>query len=141
MHAEQLRFEPDGKSRWAGMGDYLLVSPDGRHSIAITYVGEPPHGDSYHTVNIDGSALPGYAWGCMYAFSKCSRYCAFSWMKKLYERRTIVVDLQNRTYCTPGFYFHHFEIQWPSILNEDRDKTLSHYTFTGQEVWRTFPES
>ena len=47
-----IRFVPDGQARWAGMGDFVPVSPDGTHRVELTYVGEPPHGDFYHRATI-----------------------------------------------------------------------------------------
>jgi len=94
MAATQVQFTTDGMSQPAGMGDFLLLSPDGTHQIEIIYEGEPPHGDSYHRVVIDGVVFPGYAWGCNFAFSQSSTLAVFSWMSKLLERRTVVVDLE-----------------------------------------------
>jgi len=58
---------PDGASIFAGMADVGLVMPNGRHSIHLRYEGEPPHGDSYHSIWIDGVRAPGDAWGCQFA--------------------------------------------------------------------------
>lgn len=69
MPPEIIRFAPDGQARWVGMGDFVLVSPDGTHRIDLAYIGEPPHGDSYHRATIDGVAFPGEVWGCLFAFS------------------------------------------------------------------------
>jgi hypothetical protein len=80
------------------MGDFLLCTPDGRHEIELLYAGEPPHGDSYHTIKIDGDTFPGFAWGCIFSISDDSRYLAFSWMATYIDRKTIVVDLESYSY-------------------------------------------
>ena len=46
MSSETLQFSEDGHARWAGMGDFVLVSPDQVHRVELIYAGEPPHGDS-----------------------------------------------------------------------------------------------
>ena len=111
-----MRFEADGSARWAGMGDFRLISPDGNHTVEIRYAGEPPHGDSYHRVTIDERTFPGFAWGCMFAFSPCSRYTAFSWMAALYERKTVVVDIEHSRYTVLPRYIQDFVFRWPELL-------------------------
>ncbi len=135
MPPEIIRFARDGQARWAGMGDFVLVSPDGAHRVELTYVGEPPHGDSYHRATIDGAAFPGEVWGCLFAFSACSRHLVFSWMAKRYERRTVVVDLQDRRYCALPCYFYRFSVRWPTIVGEGEQSAGKDYTFSGTEEW------
>lgn len=60
---QTLKFDLDSGSQWAGMGDYQLVSPDGEYLINIVYEGEPPHGDSFHRMFIEGRPFPGFVWG------------------------------------------------------------------------------
>lgn len=93
MQVTRIHFSEDARTKWAGYGDFILVSPDGSHTVDLIYKGEPPHGDSYHTVAVDGCPLPGMAWGCLFGFSACSRYLAFSWMARRIERKTMVVDM------------------------------------------------
>ncbi len=81
------------------MGDYSLISPDRCHEVIIRYVGEPPHGDSYHQARIDGRAFPGFFWGTYFGFSANSRFFAGSWMPDLYDRMTIVVDVREKRYA------------------------------------------
>lgn len=140
MSPEILHFAPDGRSRWAGMGDYLLISPDGRHRVLSRYAGEPPHGDSFHRLQIDGRDFPGHAWGCSFAFSACSRYCVFSWMAQRYERRTAVVDLDRAAYFTLPDYFPDFALQWPTVSCRARAGAQRSYTVSGHEVWTSFVE-
>ncbi len=68
----------DGSAIWAGMGNFILNSPDKSVRAELFYVGEPPHGDSYHSVIINSKQFLGWAWGCLFAFSQDSRYLVFS---------------------------------------------------------------
>ncbi len=63
MEPQVVQFAADGFSQWVGMGDYTLASPNQLHRVALTYEGEPPHGDSYHRGTIDGRAFPGFLLG------------------------------------------------------------------------------
>ena len=76
------------------MGDCLLVTANGRHRILLDYVGEPPFGDSYHRLTIDGARFPGFAWGGLFATTPDGRYFAAGWMPHLYERMMILIDLE-----------------------------------------------
>lgn len=134
---EQIRFSADARAQWAGMGDYRLTSPDGHHQVEIPYAAEAPHGDSIHQVTIDGRALPGYAWGCMFAFSPCSRYAAFSWMSTLYERKTVVVDMDEAKYTVLPEYVYDFVLQWPELKGVGNESDKS-YVFDGSESWRAY---
>lgn len=133
----EVRFSDDGKAQWAGMGDHRLISADGRHQLEVEYVSEPPHGDSVHRVIVDGRVLPGYAWGCMFAISPCSRYAAFSWMATMYERRTIVVDMSDAKYAVLPEYIYDFVFRWPKLngINGEREKS---YSFDGSESWHPY---
>lgn len=136
MH-EQIKFSTNGESRWAGMGNYLLVSPDGQHQIILRYAGEPPHGDSFHDVEVDGVRLPGLAWGCNFAFTADSRFIAASWMATRYERHTIVVDISGRRYFVLPIYIHDFSFRWPTLAGIGSDDGLR-FKFDGTEVWTPF---
>lgn len=109
---KEMRFVAEGQAQWAGMGDYRLVSPDGKHQFEVVHAGEPPHGDSVHEVTVDGRAFPGYTWGCMFAISSCSGYAAFSWMATMCERRTIVVDMSEAKYAVLPEYIYDFVFRW-----------------------------
>ena len=135
MPPEIIRFSQDGQAHWAGMGDFVLVSPDGAHRVELTYVGEPPHGDSYHRATIDGAAFPGEAWGCLFAFSACSRHLVFSWMAKRYERCTVAVDLQDRRYFVLPHHLCSFSVRWPTIVGEGEQLVGKDYTLNGSEGW------
>lgn len=88
----------DGTAFWNGMMDCWFRSPNGVHDIRLPYVSEPPFGDSYHDLIIDGHRLPGYAWGAKFAFSSDSRYLALEWMAERWARKTMVVDLPAQRY-------------------------------------------
>ncbi len=120
------------------MGNFRLISPNGVHVAEVIYEGEPPHGDSYHSLRIDGRAFPGHAWGCLFAFTADSRYFGCSWMERLYERKTVVVDLVTSRYFVLPKYIYDFTISWPSLVgSRDHDKGET-YTFTGRERWSTW---
>lgn len=127
----------DGSSLWAGMGDYLLRSPDDRHFLRLTYVAEPPFGDCYQTLSIDGIAFPGWAWGCCFAFSPESRYVAFSWMARRYERQTVVVDVQARRFSVLPEYIFDFTFCWPALVGCGKWEGLT-YRFNSQETWQAY---
>lgn len=78
MALEMVTFDQKDFRTYVCMGDFLLISANGRHKIELTYVGEPPHGDSYHSIKIDGDAFLGLPWGCHFSISRDSRYLAFS---------------------------------------------------------------
>lgn len=134
---KRIEFSADGEGRWAGMGNYVLVSPDKQQEIALRYVGEPPHGDSFHELTLGEARLPGYVWGCIFAFSADSRFCAASWMAKLFERRTIVIDVTGRRYFVLPVYIHDFAFHWPTLTGV-RASTGLRFEFDGTEVWTAF---
>ncbi len=123
---------------WAGMGDYRLVSPDGAHVAELTYEGEPPHGDSYHALQIDGRTFPGYAWGCLFAFTADSKHLGCSWMEHLFERKTVVIDLLKQRYFVLPKYIYNFTIDWPRVVGSREHDKGEAYIFTGQETWRAW---
>ena len=135
MSPEIIQFAEDGRARWAGMGDFVLVSPDEAHRVKLIYAGEPPHGDSYHRAIVDGVAFPGEVWGGLFAFSACSRHLVFSWMSKRFERRTVVVDLQDRRYFVLPGYIDQFSVCWPSVVGEGKLSTGKGCTFGGTKHW------
>ena len=135
---EKLKLPVDGTCAWAGMSDYQLISPNNSVSAIIKYIGEPPHGDSYHSMSINENDFPGFAWGCLFAFSSDSRYLVCSWMCKWVERKTVVVDCVNKKYFVLPEYIYNFSIQWPKIIGvEGKSKNIS-YEFTGDEAWLNY---
>lgn len=135
---QELRFPSNGGSLWAGMGDFRLISPDGNHVVLLPYEGEPPHGDSFHRVSIDQRIVPGYAWGCMFAFTADSRYLTFSWMPHLYDRRTMVVDVIERAFFVLPEYIYDFRLAWPSIMGSSLHDDGKSYIFSGREAWTSY---
>jgi hypothetical protein len=134
---QHIHFPPDGSAEWAGMGDFVLESPDGSHRIELIYEGEPPHGDSYHQGKVDGRPFPGLVWGCLFAFSSCSNYAVFSWMPQKFERHTVVVDLSGKRYFVLPNYIHKFKVLWPEILGEG-DSEGRRFAFSGAEAWKQY---
>lgn len=135
---EVLKLPSDGSCEWAGMGDYQLVSPNGSISANITYVGEPPHGDSYHYLGINGKKFPGYVWGCLFAFSPDSKYLVCSWMEKLIERKTVVINCADAKYFVLPKYIYKFSVNWPKVVGEGGKWEELEYEFTGRETWSNY---
>lgn len=132
---QRVEFTSDARHKPIGMGDFILVSPDAKHEIELLYEGEPPHGDSYHLVSIDGMRYPGYVWGCMFGFSSCSRYFVFSAMPTKYERRTAAVDLTTMSYFLLPQYIYQFNLDWPKVAGEGPISSGVSYVFDGKEAW------
>ncbi|MFM0191422.1 hypothetical protein PQR25_37080 [Paraburkholderia nemoris] len=136
MEPCEIQFTVNSLCHWAGMGDYVLFPPDRSYEMTLRYEGEPPHGDSYHVVDIAGRRFPGYAWGCMFAMSECSNFIAFSWMEKKFERLTTVIDVRHSRYLVLPRYIYHPHIEWPSVLDATNDR--ERYAFDGTEAWGIF---
>jgi hypothetical protein len=119
------------------MANYVLVSPDRHHEIVLRYVGEPPHGDSFHEIDVDGAKLPGFAWGCNFAFTPKSRFFAASWMSERYQRQTIILDVEQRRYFVLPTYIADFTFRWP-ILNGVGSAEGLRFEFDGSETWAPF---
>lgn len=137
MESHVIQFTEKELSHWAGMGEYVLLPPDGSYEIALKYEGEPPHGDSYHTAIVDGRQLPGYAWGCIFSMSACSSFVTFSWMERKFERLTTIVDVRRGLYFVLPMHIYHPCIEWPAVLPGPASGP-EHYAFVGSEVWRAF---
>ena len=137
--ATPIQFEADGSSRWAGMGHYCLLSPGHTHVVELEYVGEPPFGDSYHRAFADGIALPGFMWGCMFAFSPKGRFFVGSWMRRLFERLTLVVDCDETAYLSLPKYISDFRVSEQGIYGMNADIGVD-YRFTGRDKWVSFDE-
>jgi hypothetical protein len=119
------------------MGDRRLISPGREHRVDLLYAREPPFGDSYHEALVDGVKLPGFMWGCMFAFTPDGRFFAGSWMERLYERRTIVIDGFDHCYFVLPVYIYDFSFRWPLIQGVNDARDLS-YAFHGRERWTAF---
>lgn len=134
---ELLTLPCDGRSIFAGMGDFALLTPDGQHRIDLPYCGDPPHGDSFHTIILDCTSVPGYAWGCNFACSADSRFLCLSWMEMRYDRKTLVIDLVERRHFVLPCYINDFIVRWPHIEGAGMAEGMS-YSFCGSESWVNF---
>ena len=138
MQPFRIQFTEDGSAQWAGMADLVLLSPDSTKTLHMAYQGEPPFGDSFHTARFKGKDLPGYFWGCMFAFSCCSRYIVGSWMKQRYERATAVFDLESSRYFVLPDYLYDFRVSWPVVTGVGAGSDGFEFTFTGRERWTAY---
>jgi len=127
-----------GKSIPVGMGDFELLTPNGGHRVQVVYRGEPPHGDSYHDISVDGVAVPGYAWGRNFACTEDGRYLALSWMAKLYDRTTAVIDMAGRKHLVLPAYIYDFAFHWPRLEGVGQLSAHLSYEFVGDERWMTY---
>ena len=93
------------------------------HVVELKYAGEPPHGDFYYDMYIDGKRIAGYVWAWTIAFPFKQKYIVCKWMSKLYERKTIIIDINRLKF---------FEIKghWTII-----DVTEDQVTFSGYEKY------
>ncbi len=82
------------KSDWWGHDNYYCVSQNGT-KILLPYIGEPPHGDSYHRLIIQGKTIRGYIWSCHFLWSECGNYFTCDWLEGMdghYEASTYVLN-------------------------------------------------
>ena len=112
----------DYKCQWYGMDDFKIILEKSNHIVELTYKGEPPHGDSYHKMKINDFQVPGLTWGGMYMFPYAQEYIICSWMSKLYERKTIIIDIRNRRYYITKDY-------WTNAKVENNKLILGDYKF------------
>ncbi len=91
-----------------------------KHDIELKYAGEPPHGDIYYDMYIDGKRIAGYIWAWTIAFPFKQKYIICKWMSKLYERKMIIIDIERLKY---------FEINghWTIIEVTENEVTFSGY--------------
>lgn len=93
------------------------------HRVEIIYISEPPHGDSYHTMRIDDREIPGYVWGNLFLFPYNQEYVVCSWMERLYDRKTIIVDIPGRRYHIMQSYWGTYCLQDERLVFSDHKKT------------------
>lgn len=134
----RIEYTKDKLCHWAGMGDYELISPDGKYILQIPYEGEPPHGDSYHRVVINERVLGFHAWGGMFTFSACSRYFGFSAMPEKWQRKTCVLDLEKSLYFFLPNYLYEFGFAWPLLVGTGDTSAGQSFGFTGTEAWAAY---
>lgn len=95
--------------------------------VKIIYVSEPPHGDSYHHLYIDDKKFPGYVWGCYFLFPFHQKYMVCSWMKDLYDRKTVIIDIKTSEYIILEKYYHHFKMinhQIELMVTDENEKLI-----------------
>ena len=103
---EIIEINNDFDSHIFAMDDFELYLKLANVKIRIIYVSEPPHGDSYHHLYINDKRFPGYVWGCYFLFPYHQKYMICSWMKDLYERKTVVIDIKTLEYKIFKKYFY-----------------------------------
>jgi hypothetical protein len=103
------------------MNDYEINLQIISKTITLLYVSELSHGDSYHKLYIDGTEFSAYVWGCNFLFPYEQKYLVCSYMKKLYERKTVIINLKNLKYYILPKYYHRFSCQNNSIKFEETD--------------------
>ena len=137
---ETVSLPTDGHTGCAGMRSVKFLSPDGNHVVEAPYESEPPHGDSFHLVYVDGVRFPGYLWGCNFAWNPDSGYFVGSWMAKWIDRRTVVIDVRSKRYFVLSEYFYDFVVNYPTISEvrtEGIPDSLAQrmFVFKGDEQW------
>ena len=110
----------DTTSHWFGMQDYQIKLALSPHIININYIGEPPFGDSYHSLSIDDVQIDGYVWGCKFMFPYQQRYLMCSWMADLYERKTIIIQLSTAKIHVLKEYWYDYKVK-EGIINLSND--------------------
>lgn len=83
--------------------------------IFLKYISEPPFGDSYHKLSIDGEEYEGYVWGCNFIFPFKHNFLICSWMSAPYERKTMITNLRTKKKYILEKYYHSFEVRDNSI--------------------------
>jgi hypothetical protein len=93
------------------MDDFRINLHLSNKVLFLKYVSEPPFGDSYHQLSIDGGEYEGYVWGCNFVFPFGQNFLVCSYMRALYERKTIIINLlTKKNYILPKYY-HSFEVK------------------------------
>ena len=110
MRYEEVWIDNDNHSYWLGQIDYKIELSQSKTVLELKYIGEPPHGDSYHKLLINSKQVDGYFWGCNFIFPEKQRYVLCSWMKILFERKTILIDINNMRYSILAQYWYDYKI-------------------------------
>lgn len=93
------------------MDDFSIKLHVSNKILFLKYVSEPPFGDSYHKLSIDGDDYEGYVWGCNFIFPFAQNFLVCSYMSVLYERKTIIINLlTKKNYILPQYY-HSFAVK------------------------------
>ena len=102
------------------MGNYEINLTLIDKIVKIIYVSEPPFGDSYHKLYIDDVEFEGFVWGCDFLFPFRQEYLICSWMKGLYERKTLIINLKDSNYYAFPLYYETFKRQENHINFESK---------------------
>lgn len=108
---EKIEIKNDFDSHILAMEDFELSLKLADAVVKIVYVSEPPHGDSYHHLFINDKKFPGYVWGCYFLFPYHQKYMICSWMKELYDRKTIIIEIETLKYKVLEKYYHQFKMK------------------------------
>lgn len=129
----------DGTGVWFGYDDFEIFSPDRRTVVRLRYVGEPPHGDSYHELSVNEARLPGFAWSGLLSWSPCSRYFLVEWMAMKYERKVAMVDVQVRRYFVLPLRTSRRSIVFPDVFDSEQPVGNPVFTVGSNDTWTPFP--
>lgn len=132
---EKIVLPNNGEPVYAGMGDYELITPDGKNKINLPYSHEPPFGDSLHNMSVNGIKFPGHVWGCGFAVSYDSNFFVFSWKSIASGRETVVLDIENMRYFRLPQYIYRFRVNWPEVVGFGDLDSGKKYSFSGNEEW------
>ena len=119
-----------GKGLW--MGYYNLISAktnDNKHEIFLKYIGETPHGDSYHEIIVDGNKLDGLAWGCMFLCDEKNENLFFQWMEKFIERKVVMYNFQNKKLYIFPIFINNFYLDNEYIYGYNDNKEEIKYNY------------
>ncbi|MEO6819538.1 MAG: hypothetical protein ABI266_08670 [Ginsengibacter sp.] len=105
---KKIDLEDDVHTHWFGMNNYEINLALINKIIKIIYVSEPPFGDSYHKLYIDDIEFIGFVWGCDFLFPFHQQYIICSWMKELYDRKTIIINLKDLNYDVLPIHYETF---------------------------------
>ncbi|MFD1469850.1 hypothetical protein ACFQ48_16595 [Hymenobacter caeli] len=116
----KITLDDDFQTYWFGMGDYEINLTIVNKVIRVIYVSEPPFGDSYHKLYVDDIEFKGFVWGCEFLFPFNQEYLICSWMKGLYQRKTIIINLINLNYHILPISYESFKRQKNYIYFESK---------------------
>ncbi len=137
---EKIDLADDLHTHWFGMGNYEINLTLINKTVKIIYVSEPPFGDSYHNLYIDDVEFTGFVWGCEFLFPFKQEYLICSWMKSLYERKTIIINLTNSKHYVFPIYYGTFKREKNHIKFEskllNKSETLDLDDIKNLSKWR-----
>jgi len=87
-----------------------------KHDIELKYAGEPPHGDFYYEMDIDGQRIAGYVWAWVISFPFKQKYIVCHWVSRLFERKTIIIDIETLKFIEMDKYWEFEDISDNQIV-------------------------